>query len=279
MPLFRQSFRVKAEENKADDDKEKTLPVLKRGDTFAEVEFRMAEGSTQPPKRFTEDSLLNAMEHAGEEETTDEAERKGLGTPATRADIIEKLVKDGFVERNKKQLIPTESGKRLISILPENVKSAKLTSDWENALTLISQGKQKPDAFMNGIKTMIKELVMAYKEAGEEKNMSMNVLGKCTKCGGEVVTGKFGPYCRNKCGMFYGKAFGKALTEGQVKDLLEGKKIFVEGLTSKNGATYDVYLTPKGTKDFTYKKKDGNEGSGTDYDYDMEYPDKEEQKV
>ena len=277
MPLFRQSFRVKAEENKADDDKEKTLPVLMQGDTISEVEFKMAEGSTQPPKRFTEDSLLNAMEHAGEEETTDKAERKGLGTPATRADIIEKLVKDGFVERNKKQLIPTESGKRLISILPENVKSAKLTSDWENALTMISKGKQKPDAFMNGIIIMVKELVMAYSKAGEEKKMT--VLGKCTKCGGDVVTGKFGPYCKNKCGMFYGKAFGKALTDEQVKDLLEGRKIFVEGLTSKNGSTYDAYLTPKGTKDFNYRKKDGTEGSGTDYDYLMEYPEKEEKQA
>ncbi len=310
MPLFKQEFGLKSDGKKLDSDKadaekdrnvdsgaanpgisaetndtepdgdcDKTLPPLKQGDILSEVEFKVTEGSTQPPKRFTEDSLLNAMEHAGEDETTEDAERKGLGTPATRADIIEKLVKDGFVERNKKNLIPTKSGERLISILPDNVKSAKLTADWENALTLIAKGKESPNNFMDGIKTMIKELVMAYKEAGEEKKMSMNVLGKCTKCGGEVVTGKFGPYCRNKCGMFYGKAFGKALTEGQVKDLLEGKKIFVEGLTSKNGATYDVYLTPKGTKDFTYRKKDGSEGSGTDYDYDMEYPDKEEQKV
>ena len=104
-----------------------------------------------PAGRLAEDSLLSAMERAGAEDMGDEVERKGLGTPATRADIIEKLVKDGFVKREKKQMIPTEDGMKLITVLPDVVKSPKLTADWENELTLVSQGKVSADQFMGEI--------------------------------------------------------------------------------------------------------------------------------
>lgn len=106
---------------------------------------------TTPPKHFTEDSLLSAMERAGNEDMSDDVERKGLGTPATRADIIEKLVKDGFVKREKKQMLPTEDGMKLITVLPDVVKSSKLTADWENALTLVAKGEMEREDFMAGL--------------------------------------------------------------------------------------------------------------------------------
>ena len=125
-----------------------------------------------PAGRLAEDSLLSAMDRAGAEDMGDEVERKGLGTPATRADIIEKLVKDGFVKREKKQMIPTEDGMKLITVLPDVVKSPKLTADWENELTLVSQGKVSADQFMEGIETMVRELVKTYHSVSDEqKNM------------------------------------------------------------------------------------------------------------
>ena len=137
--FFKNSY--KTTEDKSDAEEEKKLPELREGMTIAVEQTKVSEHFTQPPKHYTEDSLLSAMERAGAEDMGDEVERKGLGTPATRADIIEKLVKDGFVKREKKQMIPTEDGMKLITILPDVVKSPKLTADWENELTLVSKGE------------------------------------------------------------------------------------------------------------------------------------------
>ena len=188
-----------------------------------------------PAGRLAEDSLLSAMERAGAEDMGDEVERKGLGTPATRADIIEKLVKDGFVKREKKQMIPTEDGMKLITVLPDVVKSPKLTADWENELTLVSQGKVSADQFMEGIETMVRELVKTYHSVSDEqKNMfvrsnTAEKLGICPKCGGDVVKGKFGAYCKKKCGMNVSRALGVQLSDTQIKSLLAGKKTLVKG--------------------------------------------------
>ena len=122
---FKRSFKTM--EDKEQEDKK--LPELSKGQTFNGVQTKISEHYTTPPKHFTEDSLLSAMERAGSEDMGDDVERKGLGTPATRADIIEKLVKDGFVKREKKQMIPTENGIKLITVLPDVVKSPKLTAD------------------------------------------------------------------------------------------------------------------------------------------------------
>ena len=130
---FKRSFKTM--EDKEQEDKK--LPELSKGQTFNGVQTKISEHYTTPPKHFTEDSLLSAMERAGSEDMGDDVERKGLGTPATRADIIEKLVKDGFVKREKKQMIPTENGIKLITVLPDVVKSPKLTADWENALAVV----------------------------------------------------------------------------------------------------------------------------------------------
>ena len=122
---------------------------------------------------------------------TDDVERKGLGTPATRADIIEKLVKDGFVKREKKQIIPTEDGMKLITVLPDVVKSPKLTADWENALTLVAKGEMEREDFMADIEAMVSDLIHTYHEVSDEQKkmfaQEQKVLGKCPNCGGQVV--------------------------------------------------------------------------------------------
>ena len=148
------------------------------GQTFSEVKPELCEKYTAPPKPYTEDTLLSAMETAGAKETTDDAERKGLGTPATRAAILEKLVQTGFAERKGKQILPTKNGMLLISVLPDTLISPSLTAEWENALALISKGQETPKSFMQGIEPMIAELVERYKAFdGKNKNPFQNESG------------------------------------------------------------------------------------------------------
>lgn len=273
--FFKNSY--KTAEDKLDAEEEKKLPELHEGMMIAMEQTKVSEHFTQPPKHYTEDSLLSAMERAGAEDMGDEVERKGLGTPATRADIIEKLVKDGFVKREKKQMIPTEDGMKLITILPDVVKSPKLTADWENELTLVSKGEVAAEQFMSGIEAMVTDLVKTYHSVSDEHKAmfgtgkgGQEVLGKCPKCGADVVKGKFGAYCTGKCGMNVGKALGVTLSDTQVKSLLQGKKILVKGLKGKKGS-YDAYLIPERIEEFSYTK-DGKEIKGLQYKFKMEFP-------
>ena len=273
--FFKNSY--KTTEDKSDTEEEKKLPELREGMTIAVEQTRVSEHFTQPPKHYTEDSLLSAMERAGAEDMGDEVERKGLDTPATRADIIEKLVKDGFVKREKKQMIPTEDGMKLITILPDVVKSPKLTADWENELTLVSKGEVAAEQFMSGIEAMVSDLVKTYHSVSDEQKAmfgagrgGQEVLGKCPKCGADVVKGKFGAYCTGKCGMNVGKALGVTLSDSQVKSLLGGKKILVKGLKGKKGS-YDAYLIPESIEEF-FCTKDGKEIKGFQYKFKMEFP-------
>lgn len=148
-------------ENEGEDE---TSVNFVEGQTFSDIKPQLCEKYTKPPKPYTEDTLLSAMETAGAKETTDDAERKGLGTPATRAAILEKLVQTGFVERKGKHIMPTKNGTLLVSVLPDTLISASLTAEWENQLSLISKGKASPKAFMQGIENMIAELVSRYRE-------------------------------------------------------------------------------------------------------------------
>ena len=277
--FFKNSY--KTAEDKSDAEEEKKLPELREGMMIAVEQTKVSEHFTQPPKHYTEDSLLSAMERAGVEDMGDEVERKGLGTPATRADIIEKLVKDGFVKREKKQMIPTEDGMKLITILPDVVKSPKLTADWENELTLVSKGEVAAEQFMSGIEAMVTDLVKTYHSVSDEHKAmfgtgkgGQEVLGKCPKCGADVVKGKFGAYCTGKCGMNVGKALGVTLSDTQVKSLLQGKKILVKGLKGKKGS-YDAYLIPESVEEFSYTK-DGKEIIGFQYKFKMEFPQKKD---
>ncbi len=273
--FFKNSY--KTSEDKKDSDDAKKLPELTEGMTITVEDTRVSEHFTQPPKHFTEDSLLFAMERAGSEDMDDDVERKGLGTPATRADIIEKLVKDGFVKREKKQMIPTEDGMKLITVLPDVVKSPKLTADWENELIQVSKGEVSAGQFMAGIKAMVSDLVKTYHSVSEEqKNMfaqEQKVFGKCPNCGKDVVNGKYGAYCTGRCSMNINRVMGKVLTEEKVENLLAGKKILLKGLTSKAGKKYDAYIIPEGTEEYSYTK-DGEVKSGVQYKFTMEFPKK-----
>ncbi len=270
---FKRSF--KTTEDKEQEDKK--LPELSEGQTFDGVQTKISEHYTTPPKHYMEDSLLSAMERAGNEDMSDDVERKGLGTPATRADIIEKLVKDGFVKREKKQMIPTEDGMKLITVLPDVVKSPKLTADWENALTLVAKEEMEREDFMADIETMVSDLIHTYHEVSDEQKkmfaQEQKVLGKCPNCGGEVVKGKYGAFCKNKCGMNVSRIMGVALSDEQVESLLTGKKTLLKGLTSKAGKKYDAYIIPSGTEEYHYTK-DGEEKSGVQFKFVMEFPNK-----
>ena len=272
---FKRSFKISG--NQEEEKEEKKLPELSEGQAFDGVQTKVSEHFTSPPKHFTEDLLLSAMERAGAEDMGDDVERKGLGTPATRADIIEKLVRDGFVKREKKQIIPTEDGMKLITVLPDVVKSPKLTADWENALTLVAKGELPMEDFMADIENMVSELIHTYHEVSDEQKkmfaQEQAALGVCPNCGGQVIKGKFGAYCKNKCGMNVSRVMGAALTDAQVKDMLAGKKILLKGLKSKAGKPYDAYLIPEGVEDYSYIKA-GKEIKGLQYKVRLEFSQK-----
>lgn len=274
--IFKKKYKTTEEKTETDDVNK--LPDLTEGMNILVEDTRVSEHYTQPPKHYTEDSLLAAMDKAGSEDMSDDVERKGLGTPATRADIIEKLVKDGFVKREKKQMIPTDDGIKLITILPDVVKSPKLTADWENELAQVSKGEVAEESFMEEITQMVGNLVATYSSVSEEDKSlfkkDQEVFGECPKCGKNVVKGKYGAYCVGKCGMGFGRALGVTLSDAQVKNLLAGKKILVKGIKSKKGSVYDAYLTPTGIAPYSYTDSKGNEKNGFQYEYDMDFPKK-----
>ena len=145
------------------------------------------------------------METAGADEAPDDAERKGLGTPATRAATLEKLVSTGFVERKKKQLIPTDKGVNLITVLPEKIKSPLLTAEWESMLKQVERGEISADAFMDGIADMTGELVKAHTEPDEQflplfprKETESEAVGTCPRCGSAVRERQKGFFCENR---------------------------------------------------------------------------------
>ena len=190
---------------KAYNDKEQTdkvLPELSEGDELKVESSEIKEGTTKPPAHFTEDSLLSAMEVAGAKDMPEVAERKGLGTPATRAGIIEKLIATGFVERKKAKkavnLIPANTGVSLITVLPEQLQSPLLTAEWENKLKMVEHGELDADAFMAEISLMVNELVKTYsviKGAEVLFPSGRDVVGKCPRCGGDVTESKKGFFC------------------------------------------------------------------------------------
>lgn len=214
--------------NSSEDEKEdtKSLPEIFQGQTFNNVSAKKSEHFTAPPKPYTEDTLLSAMEHAGLENYDDNSEKKGLGTPATRAAIIEGLFKNEVAERKGKQIFATEKGVNLINYCPDEIKSPKLTAEWEMKLQQIEHGEYSAEEFMNGIVSFLKEICSKYGSADENTVFAVNSeTGNCPNCGKPVSKGKFGYYCTGKCGMNIAKVYGKELTESQIKKLLDGKQI------------------------------------------------------
>ena len=236
---------------------DKVLPELADGDELKVASSEIKEGTTKPPAHFTEDSLLSAMEVAGAKDMPDDAERKGLGTPATRAGIIEKLIATGFVERKKAKktvsLVPAHTGVSLITVLPEQLQSPLLTAEWEHKLKMVEHGELDADAFMAEISRMVSDLVKTYsviKGAEVLFPSGRDVIGKCPRCGGDVTESKKGFFCEsNDCrfGLWRDNKFltGKkiTLTKKMVATLLKDGKIPVKGIFSeKTGKSYDATL-------------------------------------
>ena len=203
---------------------ENRLPSISEGMNFT-ANASKSEHFTSPPKPYTEDTLLSAMEHAGLEDFDENAEKKGLGTPATRAGTIENLVNHGYVIRDGKKIISTDKGKKLISVIPEEIKSPMLTAEWENQLLQVERGTLSADTFMKSIETYVSDLCSKYSNVDEKMTFSgkSEPIGKCPKCNSDVTKGKFGFYCTGKCGMNVSKIYGKELSEKQITGLLNGE--------------------------------------------------------
>ena len=261
---FRSSLKTDSDE---DAEAVRELPELKEGQTFSDVAASVTEHFTTPPKPYTEDTLLSAMERAGAEDMPEDAERKGLGTPATRAAILEKLVQMGFIQRKGKQLIPTKDGINLAVILPEALTSPQLTAEWESRLTEIAKGQADPDEFMAGIEAMTRELVKTYSCISEDKQKLFQderiAIGTCPRCGEAVYEGRKNYYCGNRACQFvmwkndrFFEERRKAFTPKIAAALLKDGKAKVKGLYSmKTGKTYDgtVLLADTGGKYVNYR--------------------------
>ena len=270
--LFKNALKLKDEDDGGGADETALpdggrLPPITEGQSFENVAATVTEHYTQPPKPYTEDTLLSAMEHAGAEETDDGAERKGLGTPATRAAVIEKLVSAGFAQRKGKQLIPTGDGANLVAVLPDVLTSPTLTAEWENALTLIARGEADPDGFMRGIEDMARSLCADFAHADDGKKAlfrpEKEVVGKCPRCGHPVYEGKKNFYCANRDCSFamwktdrFFESRKKALTKPIAAALLKDGKAKVKGFYSeKTGKNFDatVLLADTGVKYVNYR--------------------------
>ena len=241
----------------AGEQKERVLPPMTEGQSIDSFDVSLEEGKTKPPARYTEDTLLSAMENAGAKEMPDDAERKGLGTPATRAGILEKLVSSGFVERKKNKkavsLVPQDIGISLITVLPEQLQSPLLTAEWENMLKEIERGELSPEAFMAQISRMVSELVRDYEPVSGAEILFPSgrpIVGKCPRCGGPVTESKTGFFCeRRDCrfGLWKDNRYLSAkhiiLTKKMAEALLKDGKTFVSGMYSeKTGKSYSAYL-------------------------------------
>ena len=243
--------------SKEETEREYAIPELQAGQELAPVVATIKEGKTTPPKHYTEDSLLAAMESAGAEEAPEDAERKGLGTPATRAAVLEKLIAAGFVmrkgDKRTKHLIPTSKGKALITILPEQLQSPLLTAEWEQRLKQIEHGEESSDVFMTDIRTMLLDLkanVVPVKGAATLFPSQHDSVGDCPHCGEMVTESSKGFFCTNKGCRFAIWKNNKFLT-GQmisvdrklVQPLLKQGRAEIHNLLSKRtGKQYSATL-------------------------------------
>jgi DNA topoisomerase-3 len=241
------------------------LPTVTEGQTIPVSHVGLKGGKTTPPKYYTEDTLLAAMENAGIQDMPEDAERKGIGTPATRSGILEKLISDNFVIRTKSKKVsylrPTELGIALITVLPEQLQSPLLTAEWEHRLKLVENGTLSDSDFMDGIAEMLKEMVEEYKPyPGSEVLFpeKEDVVGKCPRCGTNVEERKRGFFCQNpncrfvlwKNSRFF-EVKKKKLDKATAVALLKFGQVPMKGCYSeKTGKTYDAtaILVDKGDK-------------------------------
>ena len=253
---FLQSLPERAEEQK---ERDKGLPPdLTEGQTFSSVKVSVREGKTSAPKRFTEGSILSSMESAGADELPEDAERKGIGTPATRAAILEKLISSGLVERKgtqkTKSLVPTDKGLALIAVVPEQIQSPMMTAEWEQRLKEIEHGKASPDDFMRDIQELLIDLkahAIRVPNASDIFPSGRESLGKCPACGASVSETGRGFFCENRScrfGIWKDNRFlvskGKKPTADLIRELLAEGSVKLTGLKSeKTSKSYDAILT------------------------------------
>ena len=242
------------------------LPELSEGMTLELAGVDLKEGKTSPPKRFTEDILLSAMESASSDEFPAGVERKGIGTPATRAAIIEKLVQKGFIERRgdkkTKYLCSTDKGNALVTVVPEQIQSPSMTADWEEKLLKIEHGEYDSDAFMGEISSMVSGLVKTY-EAVKGADVLMQperkVIGSCPACGSDVCEMAKGWFCRDKSCKFalwkenrFFQTLGKQMTEELARQLVnQGKARLTHCYSKKSGRYYDTTVLVETGEDGT----------------------------
>lgn len=234
---------------KEDSDRQLEIPYgYQKGMQLFNVKAETSIHYTSPPKSFNEDTLLAAMETAGNKEFDEKTEKKGLGTPATRASTIEKLVASGYAQRKGKQIIPTAEGRELIRVMPENLKSAGLTAEWENRLLLMERGELNGEQFMEGIVTMLEEILNGCRKIPEEERnrfqTAKELIGKCPVCGSDIFEGKRNFYCSNRqCDFALWKdnrfleGMEKKLDKKMAKELLDNACTHVKGLYSKKKDT------------------------------------------
>ncbi len=253
---FLQSLPERTDEQKEQD---KSLPPdLAEGQTFSSVKATVKEGKTSAPKRFTEGSILSSMESAGADELPEDAERKGIGTPATRAAILEKLISSGLVERKgtkkTKSLVPTDKGMALIAVVPEQIQSPMMTAEWEQRLKEIEHGKASPDYFMRDIQELLVDLkahAVRVPNASDIFPSGRESLGKCPACGASVSETERGFFCENRAcrfGIWKDNRFlvskGKKPTAELIRELLAEGSVKLTGLKSeKTSKSYDAILT------------------------------------
>lgn len=246
---------VQKNDSTKSDENVQTLPSVSVGDEMTVSGTEIKEGKTSPPKHFTEDTLLSAMETAGADEMPDEVERKGLGTPATRAGIIEKLVRIGFLERKgdkkTKHLIPTHKGTALVTVMPEQIQSPSMTADWEEKLLLIEKGEYASEDFMDEIKDVIAGLIQNYEVIRDSEVMmskEANSIGKCPLCGSAVEDKAKAFFCSNRACKFalwknnrYFASIGKSMTSATAQKLLGSGKVKLKNCKSeRTGNTFDA---------------------------------------
>lgn len=227
------------------------------GEEYQISDVSVKAGKTTPPKSYTEDTLLSAMEKAGADEIPDEAERKGLGTPATRAGVIEKLVRIGFLERRgdkkTKYLVPTHKGETLITVIPESIQSASMTVEWEQKLLEIERDDYDAEAFMNEITQMIQTLISTYKIVSDAEVLmhpTYEPIGKCPCCGSDVVEKSKGFFCESKdCkfalwkdNRFFDSLSKKLSKQIAVQLLKDGEAKLKKCRSVKTGKTYDTTI-------------------------------------
>ena len=248
--LYEECFKNKeglAMENPEDADKDR-IPKVVPEQIFYNVSAKKSEHYTSPPKPYSEDTLLAAMETAGNKEFDEDTEKKGLGTPATRASIIEKLVNSQYAVRKGKQILPTEDGKVLIEILPDFLKSASMTAEWENQLLEMEKGRISPDQFMTGIENMITMMLNGCDNIPDEETrrfQSRESIGTCPVCGSLVYEGKSNFYCSDRDCQFalwkenrYLEKMQKKIDKRMAAELLKNGRVTVKDLYSAKKNMY-----------------------------------------